>query len=55
VRLEEDREIQPLVSWEEVEAIAAELCVEYRALPVFLVGTGMRPEEALALEWREYR
>jgi integrase len=53
VRLDEDREIQPFVSWEEVESIAAELIPAHRALPVFLVGTGMRPEEALALEWRD--
>ena len=36
-----------------MEAIAAELCAPYGALPIFLVGTGMRPEEALALEWRD--
>jgi integrase len=53
VRLDEDREIQPFASWEEVEAIAAELLPTYKALPTFLVGTGMRPEEALALEWRD--
>jgi integrase len=53
VKLDEDREIKPFVSWEEVEAIAAEIVPAYRALPVFLVGTGMRPEEALALEWRD--
>jgi integrase len=51
VRLDEDREIRPFASWEEVAAIAAELLPLYGALPVFLVGTGMRPEEALALEW----
>jgi len=53
VRLDENREIKPFESWEEVEAISAELIAPYRALPVFLVGTGMRPEEALALEWRD--
>ena len=53
VKLDEDREIRPFASWEEVETIAAELVPAYRALPVFLVGTGMRPEEALALEWRD--
>jgi integrase len=53
VKLDEDREKQPFTSWAEVEAIAAELSPMYRALPVFLVGTGMRPEEALALEWRD--
>ena len=53
VKLDEDREIQPFTSWDEVEAIAAELIPAYRALPLFLVGTGMRPEEALALEWRD--
>jgi integrase len=53
VVLDEDREIRPFASWEEVDAIADELGARYRALPAFLVGTGMRPEEALALEWRD--
>jgi integrase len=53
VKLDESREIKPFASWEEVEAIAAELPPAYKALPAFLVGTGMRPEEALALEWRD--
>jgi integrase len=53
VKLDEDREIRPFHSWEEVEAVAGELHPAYQALPVFLVGTGMRPEEALALEWRD--
>ena len=53
VKLDESREIKPFASWEEVDAIAAALLPVYRALPAFLVGTGMRPEEALALEWRD--
>jgi integrase len=53
VRLDEDREIRPFESWDELEAVAAELPSHYHALPAFLVGTGMRPEEALALEWRD--
>jgi integrase len=53
VKLDEDREMRPFRSWQEVEAIAAELHPAYQQLPVFLVGTGMRPEEALALEWRD--
>jgi integrase len=53
VRLDEDREIRPFTDWAEMEAIAAELLPVHRALPVFLVGTGMRPEEALALEWKD--
>lgn len=52
-RLDEDREIRPFETWEEVDAISAELIPIYRALPIFLVGTGMRPEEALALEWKD--
>jgi integrase len=51
VKLDEDREKKPFTSWDEVEAIAAEMHPAYRALPIFMVGTGMRPEEALALEW----
>lgn len=53
VKLDEDREIRPFTDWPEVEAIGGELHPRYRPLPVFLVGTGMRPEEALALEWRD--
>jgi integrase len=53
VNLDEDREIRPFASWEEVDAIAVELEPRYQALPAFLVGTGMRPEEALALEWKD--
>jgi integrase len=53
VKLDEDREIRPFASWADIEAIANELDPPYRALPIFLVGTGMRPEEALALEWRD--
>jgi integrase len=53
VRLDENREIQPFESWDEIDAIAEELGPVYRHLPAFLVGTGMRPEEALALEWRD--
>jgi integrase len=53
VKLDESREILPFTDWAEVEAIAEELHPAYRALPLFLVGTGMRPEEALALEWRD--
>jgi len=53
VKLDEDREMKIFTSWEEVEAIATEIIPAYRTLPIFLVGTGMRPEEALALEWRD--
>jgi integrase len=53
VKLDEDREKKIFNTWEEVEAIAAEIIPAYRMLPIFLVGTGMRPEEALALEWRD--
>jgi integrase len=52
VKLDEDREIKPFTDWAEVEAIAEELHPAYVALPLFLVGTGMRPEEALALDGR---
>jgi integrase len=53
VKLDENRERRIFETWDEVEAVAAELIPEHRVLPVFLVGTGMRPEEALALEWRD--
>jgi integrase len=53
VKLDEDREKKIFNTWEEVEAIAAEIIPAYRALPIFLVATGLRPEEAMALEWRD--
>jgi len=48
------REQRPFESWEEVEALAEELDPRFAALPIFLVGTGLRPEEALALERRDF-
>jgi integrase len=46
-------ELRPFESWEEVEAIAAELDPRYAAIPAVLVGTGLRPEELWALERRD--
>src|SRR5919106_5296320 len=45
VKLDEDRERLIFTDWDEVEVVAAELIDAYKALPLFLVGTGMRPEE----------
>jgi integrase len=46
----ERRPIIPFEEWLEIDAIADELDARYRAIPVFAVGTGLRPEEWLALE-----
>ena len=46
-------EIDPFNSWEELDAIAAELDAIYGPLVVFLAGTGVRPEEAFGAEWRD--
>jgi integrase len=40
-------------NWVTTIRCCSSLVPQYRALPAFLVGTGMRPEEALALEWRD--
>jgi integrase len=40
-------------SWLELELLAAELRPLYRAIPIFAAGTGLRPEEWIALERRD--
>jgi len=47
------REIHPFEDWEQVEAISAEMDPRYAAIPIVLVGTGLRPEELFALERRD--
>jgi integrase len=42
-------EITPFRSWAELDAIAEELDPRYAAIPSFAAGTGLRPEEWLAL------
>jgi integrase len=46
-------EIEPFNSWEQIEAITGELDPRFAAIPVFAVGTRLRPEEWLALERRD--
>lgn len=46
-------EIQPFADWAEVEAIAEEIDPRFAAIPLFAVGTGLRPEEWIALERRD--
>jgi integrase len=46
-------EVQTFGCWAEVEAVAAELLPRHRAIPVFAAGTGLRPEEWIALERRD--
>jgi integrase len=53
-KLDENREIRPFESWDELEATSEELHERYRAVPVVLVGTGLRPEELWGLERQHY-
>lgn len=46
-------EFEPFPSWDEIETIAAELDPRFAAIPVFAAGTGLRPEEWIALERRD--
>jgi integrase len=46
-------EIDPFESWDELDAIAAELDLIAGQMVVFLAGTGVRPEEGFGAEWRD--
>jgi integrase len=46
---DERRPVFPFETWEEVEAVAAELDARYRAIPIVAAGTGLRPEEIFGL------
>jgi integrase len=51
--VDEHREQRPFESWKQVEAIAEEMDPRFAAIPLVLVGTGLRPEELFALERRD--
>lgn len=46
-------EIRPFESWEEVQGIGTELGLRFGPIITFAVGTGLRPEEWIALERRD--
>ena len=47
------REVGVFGTWDELERLADELPPERRSLPILVAGTGLRPEEWLALERRD--
>jgi integrase len=46
-------EILPFSSWEQLEPLAVELGPRWGAIAIFAAGTGLRPEEWIALERRD--
>ena len=46
-------EIRAFGSWHDIHSLAAELPPAFRAIPPFVAGTGLRPEEWIALERRD--
>jgi integrase len=46
-------EIHPFESWDEIDAVVAELGDTDGALVIFMAGTGVRPEEAFAGSWSD--
>lgn len=48
-RRDERKDVFPFETWDEVDAVAAELDKRYTAIPIVLAGTGLRPEELFGL------
>jgi integrase len=47
------REQRPFESWDELDAVAANLAPRYRPMVMFAAATGLRPAEWVALERRD--
>jgi integrase len=47
------REQHPFESWDQLDAVTANLSPRYRPMVIFAAATGLRPAEWLALEWRD--